>query len=325
MRAHVEACLGLIARGEARRATVVAHLLFEVERKYAFFAEHVGRMTALLEASFGCAASPAGADKPPRALGRCGRTGRFLRLVEPNFESAAPARLHNPHTEELWPLPAGGSFKPHGGRSCPCCSFELILFTLAERGSPQAGGRPRSYPLCPHCYLHPPFPGGADPQAEQPCARAPHPEAHPVMAELAVCACPETADLGGVLMLDAAGAPPHRLLSSRGRFALVLPTFVHKIALGRRCGCTPSCRLLQLEFHRDRSPLPDGATAHSGCVLSDPLLRELTDFAAPATPAGKGKGGKGKGGKGKGGKGKGGKGGKGKGKGGDGGHEGAYS
>ena len=122
------------------------------------------------------------------------------------------------------------------------------------------------------------------------------------------------------MLLDPLGAPNWRLVSSRGRHVVKLPPFINKVSVGPPCGCAGSCRKLIVEFHRERTPLAEGATTHSGCLLSDELLQALTESAAEA-PGSKGKGrggGKGKGGRGggKGGKGEGrgkGEGGKGKG------------
>jgi len=120
------------------------------------------------------------------------------------------------------------------------------------------------------------------------------------------------------------GAGQHQLVSTRATFAYELPPFVHHLARGGECGCSPGCRLLRVTFHRERTPLPDGRTEHEACLQRDELLKALgepRDGGGRGSGRGRGRGG-GKGGNGKGGKGgekgKGGKGG-GKGKGGRGG------
>ena len=109
------------------------------------------------------------------------------------------------------------------------------------------------------------------------------------------------------MLLDPLGAPNWRLVSSRGRHVVKLPPFINKVSVGPPCGCAGSCRKLIVEFHRERTPLADGATTHSGCLLSDELLQALTESAAEAPGPGRaaegegqgwlqgGKGGKGEG------------------------------
>ena len=335
VRSHVEAQLELIAKGEARRAAVVAHILHEFESKFAFFAHRIGALNEVLAASFGGGGQTQHLDRggddppadggtdgsrvggglpddrridrlgsgeashnPPRLLCRPARSGHYLCLLL----SPTP-KLHDPRTEEVWHLPLGGTFKPYNERRCPVCDFELLLYCLSGRGGQQIA---RAFPLCPHCYNEPPFAGGHDASAPGRCSRSPHPEEHPIVSELSLCACPETADQGGKLLLEPSGGPNWRLISSRGSFHLLLPPFVHSLSVGAPCGCAGSCRLLQIEFQRNRSPLEDGSTSHAGCVLSDELIHDLCQCTVLPPRGGKG-GGKGKGGKGKGGKGKGGK------------------
>ena len=367
VRSHVEAQLDLVARGEAKRAAVVAHCLAELQTKYRYFVAKIGRMEELFDASFGRRGGGGGgsgdggggtdadggegggeggeeggtkgggsgraAAAAARPFTRCGQTGRYLTMV-----ASHPQRLHNAATEQLWALPQGGAVRPHG-RSCPRCGFELCLFTPRSTGR-GGGGEDRTYPLCPYCWSCPAEGEGEPPTSDAHCSACPHREDHPIVAALVVCACPETAERGGKLLLDPTGGPRWRLVSSRGRLVLAFPPFVHKLSVGTRCGCgggggpgeggggpgegglgsggSGSCRLLRVEFQRGRSPLPDGSTVHEGCVLSDQLIADLCDAAA-GDRAGRGDGGgkagkgKGRGGKAKGGaKGGGGKGGGGK-------------
>ena len=197
---------------------------------------------------------------------RAPHSGHYLRLrLHPR------PQLYNAQTADLLPLPRGGNFRLYNERRCPLCAYELLLFAPSTRG---AAGQ-RAYPLCPGCFCQPPLPGGMDPDDEGRCSRCPHPEAHPIVAELGVCACPETADQGGQLLLDPTGGPHWRLVSSRSALMRSFPPFVHLVSLGPRCGCAGTCRKIVVEFQRGRSPLADGATRHVGCVLSDELLEAL--------------------------------------------------
>ena len=238
VRSHAEVCIGLIAKGEMRRATVVRHLLGEMLQKYRFFVRHAPRLALLFDQSFGRGTGEQASK--PRLMTRCGNSGRYLELHE---GGGAASKLYNPHTGEEWPLPQGGLVKPYKQRTCPLCQFELLLFTITARGGAQ-----RAYPLCPCCFSRQPLPGGVPP-SDSPCYRCPHPEAHPIVQPLCVCTCPETAVDGGMLLLDPTGGPPWRLVSSRGAYTMQLPPFVHRLAVGERCGCTESCRWCRRHAH----------------------------------------------------------------------------
>lgn len=58
VRAHLETQLNLIARGEAKRAAVVAHCLGEWRSKYDYFVSKIGRMQASALAPYGNAPGP---------------------------------------------------------------------------------------------------------------------------------------------------------------------------------------------------------------------------------------------------------------------------
>ena len=314
VRSHVEAQLEIIAKGAAMRADVVRHVLREFEDKFAFFAKHVGRLTEVLRQSFGVPgnaihAIPAKGGGggvrnedtdhgalagesgrfPGKTFCRAPRSGHYLHLV------ADPTpHLVDLRSQQTWALPVGGRVKPFYERRCPLCEFELLLYT------PNGRGPPRSYPLCPGCYQK-------EARAEESpgrCSACPHPESHPTVTELLCCACPETADQGGMLLLDPTGGPNWRLVSTRGSYSISLPAFIQSITISGPCGCALTCRKLRIQFDRNWSPLDHGDTVHEGCPVSDPLIQALCDSASPVmggrgkngrnTGAGKGKG-KGKG------------------------------
>ena len=323
VRSHVEAQLNLIASGRAKRAEVVGHCLGEFEAKFAFFQKHIHRLTELLDASFGggvaggnmSAGGTGGADGSATAghaargeapaegklLCKAAHSGHYLRMLL----SPTP-RLYDPRTEETWQLPIGGSFKSYHERRCPRCDCGLLLYSVSGRG----GASARTYPLCAQCYSQPQPAGGTQPH-EGRCSHCPHPEEHPIVSELALCACPETADLGGRLIIDPSGGPHWRLVSTRGSFTLALPPFVHALSVGTMCGCSGGCAKLRIDFQRTRSPLENGETTHEACILTDELIHALCESTSPS-PRGGRAGGRGKGGEGGKGGGKGGtKGGKG--------------
>lgn len=257
-----------------------------------------------------------------RPFTRSGINGRPLLLVpEPE------PHLYDASLGQTWALPYPGTVKPLSGRSCLVCDFELCLYIIKTRPE-------RAFPLCPNCWQSELGDEGLEQgsgyavdktwcdgrkaaamedassvAAMSSSVRAavlycPHPETHPAVAELVVSPCPISAKEGGRLLLDPRGGPTWRLVSSRAPFAYRLPAFVHRVTVGPRCPCpSVDCRVLQVEFHRNYSPLPDGSLVHEGCLRTDTLLRDLCE----AEEGGKGRGGRGRGshkGKGKGGGGK---------------------
>jgi DNA topoisomerase-3 len=279
VRAHIEAQISLVAEGRVAKDGLVRHALREFAQKFAYFVRKMDKMDALFEACF----SPlADSGKP---FCKCGKTGRFLKLI-----SSRPPRLYNPHTEEVLSLPHGGAVKLYRGRVCPICNFEALLYTVGER----------TYPLCAACFND----GAAlvhDGNPKGPVNFCPLAEFHPLVAELAVCPCPES---DGMLILDPTGGPNWRLVSTRTNVVVTLPRGAHKISLLDQYDHETGCRLMDVDFHKSQSPLEGGATRYVGCILNDELLESLietkyTSTKAPGRGRGRGRG-KGRGGRSKG-------------------------
>lgn len=154
--------------------------------------------------------------------------------------------------------------------------------------------------------------GGEEGSSASPlfCTTCPMSEFHPALSPLVVCACPESWECGGALILDPTGGPNWRLISTRSNLMVLLPQGARTIRVLQELDSATQCRYLQIDFHKLRSPLGPNATRYKG-LLGEGLLA-FDSGLITQTYARKGKGGrggkkKGKGGKGKGGKGKGGK------------------
>ena len=57
VRSHVEQQIGLVAKGQADKDSVVVHTLDQFRQKFMFFVNNIQRMDALFEASFSPLAS----------------------------------------------------------------------------------------------------------------------------------------------------------------------------------------------------------------------------------------------------------------------------
>ena len=165
--------------------------------------------------------------------------------------------------------------------TCPLDNFELLIFSLA-------GPEGKSFPLCPYCYNSPPFEGidtlfGASKTsssgkpgkgAGMPCLLCPHPTCRHSLIAQGVCACPECS---GTLVLDPVSAPKWRLYCNMCSCLVYLPQGAHRISTTRdKC---PECEsaLLEVDFNKKTTPLQDGSTLYTGCVLCDELLHSLVE------------------------------------------------
>ena len=291
-RKAVESSLDLIATGGADHASVVAHALKQFAAKYAYFVANVDKIDATFELKFDPATRASLAEAPP--FSRCGRCTRFLRLSQ----TRARKVLHCATEDETYALPAGAEVAPWDGRACPLCDFELVLCSYSPNGA--------RFPLCVRCFKTRPVFGGDETGAVRmkPFA-CPHPSAHPIVEERAVCPCP-TCD-------DALIVEP-RLNSSRKKnkntrvtllcasceTTLRLPPSVAEASATRHAcgGCGARC--VEVRFDEEKTPLAGGETRLVACVACEDLLRRdavlLRVPARGADDGGRGGRGRGRGG-----------------------------
>lgn len=105
-----------------------------------------------------------------------------------------------------------------------------------------------------------------------PCFLCPHPTCKHSLIAQGVCACPECS---GTLVLDPLSAPKWRLYCNMCNCLVYLPEGAHRISTTQdRC---PECEstILEVDFNKKTTPLPDGSTLYSGCILCDELLHSL--------------------------------------------------
>ena len=289
IRANIETACDLIASGQAKSKSVVAHSLRNFERKFAFFCSRISRMDDLFSSSFH-SLSPAQAAA--QRFTRCGLTRQYLQYIR-----GPPARLYNAATEQLYALPSGGSLRQFSGRLCDRegCAFELSLYVVGSH--PQ-----RCYPFCPYCYNNPiglaeedtkeddvtgderaetsgssavnsdsvALSGTASSSATSSaeaaataaaalsvsggsaCLECPLPDSHPTVQSMRVCDDPES---GGCFILDPSGGPKWRLISTRSAFCVHFPKKRVKsvTVLGKKDEAT-GCHWIRLEFQEGQVP-----------------------------------------------------------------------
>ncbi|XP_050236391.1 DNA topoisomerase 3-beta isoform X2 [Mercurialis annua] len=294
IRSFIEQQITLVAKGQADHSQIVQHVLQQFKQKFAYFVKQIDNMDALFEAQFSQLVDSG------RALSKCGKCLRYMKYI-----STQPPRLYCGTCEEVHYLPQKGTIKLYKELTCPLDNYELLIFSLA-------GPEGKSFPLCPYCYNSPPFEGidtlfGATKTgnfgklgkgAGMPCFLCPHPTCKHSLISQGVCACPECS---GTLVLDPVSAPKWRLYCNMCNCLVLLPQGAHRIATTRERCIECDSTIIEVDFNKNTTPLEDGATLHSGCILCDELLHSLVEvkhgksFFKRTGGRGRGKGGRGRG------------------------------
>jgi DNA topoisomerase-3 len=274
VRAKIENDCSRVAKGEATKEEVLGDCLAEFHAKFLHFEASIEMMDSLFEATFSPLAETG------KYLSKCGKCRRFMRFLH-----LRPQRLHCATCNETYSLPQNGTIKLYKELTCPLDSFQLVLFSLGN--SANHGGK--SYPVCPYCFNHPPFPEIESLPAGGMGCNLCLSEACPLSAKaLGVCPCLSSYEDGAVgggcrgnLILDINSKPNWKLSCNRCDFILqfskVTPIHNISIADGRQCADCADSNLLKIEFHKDKSPLGDG-TEYQGCIMCDALLNSLIEF-----------------------------------------------
>ncbi|XP_015887107.3 DNA topoisomerase 3-beta isoform X1 [Ziziphus jujuba] len=271
IRSFIEHQITLVAKGQADHIHVVQHVLLQFRQKYCYFVKQIENMNTLFEAQFSALADSG------RNLSKCGKCLRYMKYI-----SSQPPRLYCNTCEEEYYLPQKGSIKLYKELTCPLDNFELLIFSMP-------GPEGKSFPLCPYCYNSPPFEGidtlysaakttGSSKLgkgAGMPCFLCPHPTCQHSMIAQGVCACPECS---GTLVLDPVSAPKWRLYCNICNCLVFLPQGAHRISTTQE-SC-PECdsKIIEVDFNKKTTPLEDGATLYSGCILCDELLHSLVEM-----------------------------------------------
>ncbi|EXB54788.1 DNA topoisomerase 3-beta-1 [Morus notabilis] len=271
IRSFIEQQLTLVAKGQADHICVLQHVLQQFKQKFSYFVKQIDKMDALFEAQFSPVANSG------RVLSKCGKCLRYMKYI-----SSQPSRLYCNTCEEIYYLPQKGTIKLYKELTCPLDNFELLIFS-------RPGPEGKSFPLCPYCYNTPPFEGidtlfgGAKTGSlnklgegvGMPCSLCPHPTCQHSMITQGVCACPECS---GTLVLDPVSAPKWRLNCNTCNCLVFLPQGAHRISTTRdQC---PDCdsTIIEVDFNKKTTPLEDGATLYTGCILCDEFLHSLLEM-----------------------------------------------
>ena len=150
--------------------------------------------------------------------------------------------------------------------------------------------------------------GGGFSSAPSLCLRCPMSELHPAIEPLVVCACPDTAETGGALMLDPTGGPQWKLVSTQCSLMIILPAGAHRVRVLPDADEATGQRYLEVVFNKNRSPLGPENPKYTGLLgeglfdLEAGLLTQVYGKGGPrrngggaANSRGRGRGGGGNG------------------------------
>lgn len=251
MRSSVEENLNLIAHGKANFNAVLTHTIDIFCRKYTFFERCITNMDELFEVSFTKLADTG------KALSRCGKCVRYMKLV-----SAKPVRLHCSFCDETYSLPQIGTIKLYKELKCPLDDFELVVCSTGPQG--------KTTPICPYCYNNPPFPGMRKGMG---CPECLHPTCKFSPASLSVGPCLTCED--GMIVMDPMSGPKWKMACNKCNMVIHVFEDAFKVSLAdegcEECGAS----LLNVDFHKTKSPLERNETQHTGCLFCDPVLVPL--------------------------------------------------
>lgn len=241
MRSAVEVQLNLIAQGHADFNAVLYHTVEIFKLKFLYFVKNIEGMDQLFEVSFSPLATSG------KALSRCGKCRRYMKHIQ-----TKPSRLHCNHCDETYNLPQNGNVRIYKELKCPLDDFELLSWSAGSKG--------KSYPLCPYCYNHPPFP---DMKKGSGCNSCTHPNCPQALNNTGVSSCLEC---DGVLVLDSSSGPKWKLGCNRCDVIIHIFEDAHKIQpTPETCSC--GAQLVTVEYKPERSKLLNEATEMTDCLF----------------------------------------------------------
>lgn len=252
MRSQVEEQLNLIAFGKANYRQVLQHTLKIFEQKFHFFVQNITFMDSLFEDSFSSLSSM---GKP---MSRCGKCRRYMKLVQ-----CKPQRLYCEFCKDTYNLPQNGTIKLYRELKCPLDDFELLVNSINKN---------RIQPFCPYCYNNPPF---SEMKKGSSCFECSHPTCTHSFVANGLSQCFECSN--GLLLLDSTTPPKYRIICNSCSVILILPDTIHKLEASEETCESCEAPLLDVTYHKDKSPLENGETNITACLFCDKNLKQSID------------------------------------------------
>ncbi len=248
MRSQVEEQLNLIAQGKANFKDVLKHTLKIFELKFHFFVKNILLMDSLFEDSFSTLSSM---GKP---MSRCGKCRRYMKLV-----SSKPQRIYCEFCKDTYNLPKQGGIKLYRELKCPLDDFELLVNTY---------GKNKSVSFCPYCFNNPPF---KEMKSGATCNDCSHPTCQHSFLSTGLSSCFECES--GLLVLDSTTPPKYRVMCNKCNVLLLLPETIYKLEISDDSCEKCETPLLDVDYHKEKTPLENGETGASACLFCDKHLK----------------------------------------------------
>ncbi|RNA45016.1 DNA topoisomerase 3-beta-1 [Brachionus plicatilis] len=250
MRSQVEEQLNLIALGKANYLDVLKHTLKIFEQKFHFFVQNIPFMDSLFEDSF---SSLSATGKP---MSRCGKCRRFMKLV-----LSKPQRLYCEYCKDTYNLPQNGTIKLYRELKCPLDDFELLINSINKN---------LNHPFCPYCFNNPPF---DDMKKGDGCINCSHPTCAHGFTSNALSKCFECQT--GLMLFDGTTPPKFRVICNNKlcRLIIILPDTIIKADVSDDLCDQCDTPMLQIVYHKDKTPLQNGQTSVIACLFCDNNLK----------------------------------------------------
>lgn len=126
------------------------------------------------------------------------------------------------------------------------------------------------------------------------CNQCTHPTCSHSEVSLGIADCTECDD--GTLVLDPTSAPKWKLACNKCNLVVHVFEDAFRVSATDQ-GCECGTTLLNVDFNRTKSPLPNDKTQHLGCLFCDPLLAPLVKMSHAASRHPMYRGGRGRGGR----------------------------
>lgn len=81
----------------------------------------------------------------------------------------------------------------------------------------------------------------------------------------------------GVLLLDSTTPPKYRIICNKCTVCLILPDTIYKMEVTEDACAECETPLVEINYHKDKTPLENNETTISSCVFCDKMFKQLIE------------------------------------------------